>query len=298
MSLFFWNKTYRQAAELRIALLGRTMTAIKIDRDVSLMPQLGRVIEEVRTMGRELEIIWDDGVVLRSKMRVNGSWRVLDVADMAQRTKTFGKSGTLQQVLIQVGDRIAICVGAKEIEMHHDFDPRRHPMLGQHGPDLSDKNVDIESCVDRLMGYEDADMTVAEVLLDQRVMRGIGNVFRCELLWTCELHPWAKISSLNREECRELVTIAAEMLQHKSAELNNSLAVYGRHGKSCARCSGLIQITHHGEAKRVLYWCADCQTRHAGTNSSRYVTEHDTPPGMHPAEFIYMSEIERTRNLG
>jgi hypothetical protein len=48
----------------------------------------------------------------------------------------------------------------------------------------------------------------------------------------------------------------------------------------------------------VLYWCADCQIRHAGTSSSRYVSEHDTPPGVHPAEFIYLSELERARKSG
>ena len=129
-------------------------------------------------------------------------------------------------------------------------------------------------------------------------MRGIGNVFRCELLWSCELHPWAKVSSLTRDECRELVGIAAEMLQSRIPQPDTTLAVYGRHGKSCQRCNGQVRVTHHGEANRVLYWCAECQVRHAGTSSSRYVTEHDTPPGVHPAEFIYLSELEKTRKSG
>jgi endonuclease-8 len=149
-----------------------------------------------------------------------------------------------------------------------------------------------------MVEYQDADATIAEVLLDQRVMRGIGNVFRCELLWTCELHPWAKVSSLSRDECREFVSIAAEILQSRHASHDRTLAVYGRHGKECERCTGQVRVTHHGEANRVLYWCADCQNRHAGTSSSRYVTEHDTPPGVHPAEFIYLSELERARKSG
>ncbi|NBU61056.1 MAG: hypothetical protein EBS27_04705 [Actinobacteria bacterium] len=290
--LAIFNSAERQAATLRVALIGKKLTGLAIDESVAISPKLGSVVEEVRVFGREIEIIFDDLVVLRTKLQFRGMWRIFRVGDWHKRSRDQAK------VVLEVEDRIAACFKVVEIETHHDFDPRRHPLLGRHGPDLTDSKTDLELCVDLMLGYQDADATIAEVLLDQRVMRGIGNVFRCELLWTCELHPWAKVSSLNRDECRELVTIAAEMLQSQHATRDRSLAVYGRHGKNCDRCNGQIRVTHHGEANRVLYWCADCQTRHAGTSSSRYVTEHDTPPGVHPAEFIYLSELERTRKSG
>ncbi len=292
MKFTFLNTTQRQAASLRIALIGKKTTAVMVAEDVVLSPKIGSVIEEVRAFGREIEIVWDDGLVLRTKLQIRGSWRIFQITDWQK--KNYG----LAKVVIQVEGCIAACFGVLEIETHHDFDPRRHPLLGRHGPDLSDPRTELELCVDLMIGYQDADATIAEVLLDQRVLRGVGNVFRCELLWTCELHPWAKVSSLNRDECRELVSIAAEMLQSQHAPRDRVLAVYGRHGKSCQRCNGQVRVTHHGEANRVLYWCAECQVRHAGTSSSRYVTEHDTPPGMHPAEFIYLSELERARKSG
>ncbi len=286
------NSTQRQAASLRVALIGKNTNSVTIAEDVVLSPKIGSVIEEVRAIGREIEIVWDDGVVLRTKLQIRGSWQIFRMAEWQKKNRGIAK------VVIQVEGCIAACFGIAEIETHHDFDPRRHPLLGRHGPDLSDSRTDLELCVDLMLSYQDADATIAEVLLDQRVMRGIGNVFRCELLWTCELHPWAKVSSLNRDECRELVSIAAELLQSQHATQDRTLAVYGRHGKNCQRCNGQVRVTHHGEANRVLYWCADCQTRHAGTSSSRYVTEHDTPPGVHPAEFIYLSELERARKSG
>jgi len=286
------TSTQRQAASLRIALIGKEVKAATIVDDVVLSLKIGSVIEEVRAFGREIEIVFDDGVVLRSKMSLRGSWRVFHIADWHRKKRGAAK------VLIQIENRIAACFDPSEVETHHDFDPRRHPLLGRNGPDLSDPKTDLDLCVDLMVEYQDADATIAEVLLDQRVMRGIGNVFRCELLWTCELHPWAKISSLSRDECRELVLIAAEMLQSRHTSNERTLAVYGRHGKECERCMGQVRVTHHGEANRVLYWCADCQNRHAGTSSSRYVAEHDTPPGMHPAEFIYLSELENARKSG
>ena len=292
MILAILTSPQRQAASLRTALIGKDVRAATIAEDVALGLKVGSVIEEVRVFGREIEIVFDDGVVLRTKMSWRGSWKILHLADWQRKKRGSAK------VLIQIENLIAACFEPSEVETYHDFDPRRHPLLGRNGPDLSDPKTDLDQCVDLMVEYQDADATIAEVLLDQRVMRGIGNVFRCELLWTCELHPWAKVSSLNRDECRELVSIAAEMLQSQHAAFDRTLAVYGRHGKNCERCTGQVRVTHHGEANRVLYWCADCQIRHAGTSSSRYVTEHDTPPGVHPAEFIYLSELERARKSG
>ena len=285
-------KMQHSAAALRTALIGRKMLNFTTNNSIALTPQVGQTIEEVRSFGRQLEVVWDDGLVLNTRMKFTGSWRVYRSAE--QRKSSAARA----QVVIEVAGLSAVCFGASVIESHHDFDPRRHPILGRLGTDLSKVDADLDECVSRMLSYEDSDATIAEVLLDQRVMRGVGNVYRCELLWTCELHPWAKVSSLNRDECRELVTIAAEMLRANAQQVVVDPAVYGKHGKSCSRCHGVVRVTHHGEANRVLYWCSDCQIRHAGTSSSRYVTEHDTPPGVHPAEYIYLSELARSRDLG
>jgi endonuclease-8 len=214
------TSTQRQAASLRIALIGKDVKTATIADDVVLSLKTGSVIEEVRAFGREIEIVFDDGLVLRTKMSLRGSWRVFHIADWQRKKRGSAK------VLIQVENLIAACFDPSEVETHHDFDPRRHPLLGRNGPDLSDPKTDLDLCVDLMVEYQDADATIAEVLLDQRVMRGIGNVFRCELLWTCELHPWAKVSSLNRDECRELVSIAAEMLQSRHLSHDRTLLPY------------------------------------------------------------------------
>jgi endonuclease-8 len=284
-----FTSVQHNASALRIALIGHQMVHFETTESIVLSPQIGRMIEEVRVEARSIEIIWDDGLALTTTMRRKGSWHICRAGDNQVKRK---KSA---QVVIGLSDLSVICCGASEVETHHDFDPHRHPILGRQGPDLSNADVDLDECVDRMLRYEDADATIAEVLLDQRVMRGVGNVYRCELLWACELHPWAKVSSLSRDECRELVSLAAGAILEKPQHVATELAVYGRHGKTCARCNGLIRVTHHGEANRVLYWCADCQVRHAGTSSSRYVTEHDTPPGVHPAEHIYLSELAQAR---
>ena len=279
------------ASALRTALIGQKMSSFETSASLIVAPKIGRTIEELRLENRSIEIIWDDGIVLKTKMKFSGSWRIFHDGEKWSKSKRFA------QIIIGVDEMSVVCFGAGEIEAYHDFDLRRHPMLGRLGPDLSDPNVDLNDCVDRLMNYENPDETIADVLLDQRVMRGIGNVHRCELLWTCELHPWAKVSSLTVEECLELVSLAAGVLRGNSHLASTELAVYGKHGKICGRCSGQVRVTHHGEANRVLYWCVDCQIRHTDVTSQGYVIKHEAPPGVHPAEHIYRSELAKARKL-
>ncbi|GBL21952.1 probable endonuclease 8 2 [Acidimicrobiaceae bacterium] len=277
------------ASALRTALIGQKMTRFETSASLIVKPKIGRTIEELRVENRCIEIVWDDGLALKTKMKVRGSWRIFHDGEK------WTKAKKLSQVIIGANELSVVCFGASEIEAYHDFDLRRHPMLGRLGPDLADPLVDLNDCVDRLLNYEYPDETIAEVLLDQRVMRGIGNVHRCELLWACELHPWAKVSALTVEECLELVSLAAGVLRGNFSLASAELAVYGRHGKLCSRCSGQVRVTHHGEANRVLYWCVDCQTRHTDVTSQGNVIKHDAPLGVHPAEHLYLSDLAKVR---
>ena len=279
----------RSASALRTALIGQKMLKFKARESLVVHPKIGRTIEELRVENRTLEIIWDDGLVLKTKMALKGSWRIFHEGE------SWGAEKRTAQLLIGVNEISVVCSGAIEIESYHDFDLRRHPILGRLGPDLLDQNVNLDECVSRLMGYENPDETIADVLLDQRVVRGIGNVHRCEILWACELHPWAKVSSLSRDDCQEIISLAAGVLQTNFDLSTAELAVYGKHGKICSRCGGQVRVTHHGEANRVLYWCVDCQVRHTDVNSLGNVINHDAPRRIHPAEHLYLSEIAKIK---
>jgi endonuclease-8 len=131
-------------------------------------------------------------------------------------------------------------------------------------------------------------------------MCGVGNVYRCELLWACELNPWSKVSELSEDECRELVSLAHEMLRANLQRVNRvttsavdgGLAVYGRQGKACGRCGDLVRVTHHGEANRVLYWCAGCQTMHTPPVTAPRRLADDTPTDQHPAAKMFAQPLE------
>ena len=67
---------HRAAAALRTALTGRAITRFDAPRLYGPRPGMGRVIERVATHGKHLEIMWDDGIVLHTHLRMNGSWHL------------------------------------------------------------------------------------------------------------------------------------------------------------------------------------------------------------------------------
>jgi endonuclease-8 len=241
-------------ASLQTALLNKETLSVEVAVPSSVRPRAGSMIEEIRQHRRSIDFVWDDGVVLHTVLWPRGRWRILHKADRWR----------LQEVnaVIDIGEVLAVCRGAATVELHRDFDPRRHPRSGPSGPDVSVPGADIGECVRRMRAYEERDVPVSEVLADTRVVQGVGNVARCEALWTSEMNPWAPIGVVTEAECAALVALIAELVAVMPVD-PAALQVYGRQGKGCRRCGGMVKVQHHGEASRVAYWCPECQTGHA-----------------------------------
>ena len=155
--------------------------------------------------------------------------------------------------------------------------------------------------VNLLLTYPDPSARLGEVLLDQRVMCGVGNVYRCEVLWATELSPYAKVGSISEHEAIRLVNAAATMLRanlHHAKRVTASgvkggLAVYGRNGQRCGRCGGTVECRRMGDNNRVLYWCPGCQT-HLDPKLER--SSDDTPMDPHPAAQRWLADLPWNRD--
>nr|MBA3288997.1 Fpg/Nei family DNA glycosylase [Acidimicrobiia bacterium] len=198
---------HRTAAALRTALVDHKMVRFEAPRLVGVTPRAGRTIERVESKGKHLEIEWDDGVILHTHMRMSGSWHLYRTGESWQRPHHQVR------VLIEVDGWVAVCFNAPVVETYRHPDARRHPGLGGLGPDLCRTDADLGRCVQILLAYDDPQASVAEVLLDQRVFCGVGNVYRCEVLWACELSPFAHVGTLAEADAVRLVNVAARLLR-------------------------------------------------------------------------------------
>ncbi|MFM9084848.1 MAG: DNA-formamidopyrimidine glycosylase family protein, partial [Actinomycetota bacterium] len=235
---------HRAAAALRTALVGRTVTRFEAVRLVGPSPRIGAAVERVTSHGKHLEIAFDDGIILHTHMRMTGSWHLYRPGEKWRKRRHQARA------IIETPEWIAVAFNAPIVETWREFDQNRHPRSGRLGPDLCDPASDLHECAARLFHYDRGESTIAEALLDQRVMSGVGNVYRCEVLWACGIHPWAPVANVPQSACLDLVVTAANMLRANlgstarvtAPEKPGGLAVSVRKGEDWAGCGEVVML--------------------------------------------------------
>jgi endonuclease-8 len=286
---------HRAASALRTALVGKPMVRFDAPRLVGPVPQAGRRIEAVESHGKHVEVTWDDGIVLHTHLRMSGSWHVYRSGEPWRCSQRHLRAS------IETDAWVAVCFNAPVVETYREPDRRRHPGLGRLGPDLCRSDADLGQVVNLLLSYPDPEVRLRDVLLDEHVMCGVGNVYRCEVLWATELSPWAHVGDLTHHDAVTLVNLAARLLRANldpARRITNpatpdGLAVYGRNGQGCARCHETIDVRRFGEHARVLYWCPGCQVR---LDRRRADTTQAMDP--HPAAAKFLAELPWRRTAG
>lgn len=273
---------------MRTALVGRPMVRFDAPAVVGPVPEVGRMVEAVEVLRKHVQVVWDDGVVLDTQLNRRTEWHVYR-ADHPWRT-----SWERLRASIQTDEFIAACFDAASVETYRQPDPTRHPCGGRRGPDLSRCDADLSEAVDLLLSHPDPDARLRDVIVDQHVMRGIGNVYRCEVLWACELSPWAHVGDLTHHDAVLIVNTAAGIVRANRGRSRRSttthtahgLAVYGRSGQGCIRCGDTIAARPFGRNGRTLFWCPGCQVR----RDRHLPTEvHQMDP--HPAAARYLNDL-------
>lgn len=283
---------HRTAAALRTALVGRVARRFDAPDLVGPTPGRGRVIESVESRKHDLDVIWDDGLVLHTSLRWSGTWALY------RRTERWRHPFQNLSVAIDVGDWVAACFRGS-LETYRAFDPVRHPAFGVQGPDVCDLTVKPSAVQRSLQSQIDEDVTIADALVDPRVVRGVGNVFRSEILFAAGIHPAATMSRMTAEDCAALAALAVSTL-HASVRhgyLNPPMKVYGRSGRRCDRCGDTVAATRV-ETGGAVYFCPGCQTSHDPAELTSPGIERPMDP--HPAASRYLAELpwRRDRAVG
>jgi endonuclease-8 len=273
---------YRAARALHRALAGQTVTRFEsvypaLTRIAEDRPIVGRSVESVSARGKHLLIAFSGDLVLRTHMRMNGSWHLYRPAARWQRPARD------MRVLVATASVIAVGFNVPVAELLTARDLARHEELRALGPDLLAATFDRDEVVRRMRARgRDA---VADVLLNQRVVAGIGNMFKSEILFLAGIHPFTPVSVLDAAALGRIVDIAREQLAAnvmtrsqtlssitarrttRSLDPNSTLWVYGRGGKPCRRCGATIQSKKTGMDARLTYWCPVCQPAPAASDS-------------------------------
>src|SRR5215831_17898169 len=98
-----------------------------------------------------------------------------------------------------------------------------------------------------------------EALLDQRLVAGIGNLWKAEALWRAQVSPWVPLGEASDEELERVLNEAARLMRASLEGARGERAVYRRAGRPCPRCGERIRSRGQGDDNRTAYWCPRCQ---------------------------------------
>lgn len=247
------DTVFRTASKLREALAGKQLTRCDVRVPAFATVDLtGYVVDEVISRGKHL-FIRVGSASIHSHLKMDGAWLVGGQIRRVPAHKV--------RIILETEDSRAagIDLGVLEIlKRDHDVDAVAHL-----GPDLL--GDDWEPAVARTNFTAAADRPLAETLLDQRVMAGVGNVYANELCFVTGYLPTTPVHSV--KDPLRMVQRARDMLWLNRSRVKRTttgdtrpgrdLWVYGRAGRPCRRCGTPIQTDTSGE--RVTYWCPNCQ---------------------------------------
>jgi endonuclease-8 len=272
---------HRTARTLHRALAGRVVTRFesvyprltRVDADA---PLCGRTIERVEARGKHV-LMWfsvrlkpdpttDAPLILRTHMRMQGSWHIYRPGERWQRPRHD------MRIVIETDVIHAIAFNVPVAELGTATEIERGPVLSALGPDVLSDDFDAAEGVHRVS--ERAAMSIADALLDQSAIAGIGNIYKCEALFAAKVHPFAAVASLPPDTIARVVATAVKMMRANVAEPAAGAMtarrttgradpgarfwVYGRRGQPCRRCGTPI-TRDAGVDARVTYWCSHCQ---------------------------------------
>jgi endonuclease-8 len=271
---------YRAARTLHTALSGRTVTRFEsaladlaqLDRNE---PIAGQIVERVAAAGKHLLMTFSGGLVLRTHMRMNGSWHIYRPGERWQLPSRA------MRIRIDTDEWVAVAFNVHVAEFVRGDALHRHRPVATLGPDLLG-DFDATRALERVR--QQGSRPVHEVLLDQRVMAGIGNVYKSELLFLSRLHPDRPADKVSDDEWRALMTLARRLLKANIAESSGQgivtytglrrttgrmnpedrLWVYSRGGQPCRKCGTRLASRKDGDDARVTYWCPACQPSRPG----------------------------------
>jgi endonuclease VIII len=249
---------HRTARALQDALAGKPIVEVAVPNPRSPLRRQPRRVEQLRgstlthaeARGKHLLLHFEGNLVVHSHLGMRGSWRV----QPAGKTEADRRAWAV----LSVSDAAAVQRDGSHLALRTEVEIRSDPRLRLLGPDVLAADFDASTGIAALRGA-DQSREVAEAIVDQRVLAGIGNIYKCEGCWSARVDPWRRLADLDDEELRRLVIEVAALMRYGVETGRTPRSAYRRAGQACPRCGERIQARGQGDANRTTYWCPSCQ---------------------------------------
>lgn len=249
---------WRVCRQLDAALAGKALTRsdFRVPR-FATTNLTGRSVRQVVSRGKHLMVRVDGDVTIHTHLRMDGTWRIRPATRQPPRDHRI-------RLVLENAQWQALGYQLGVVEVLPTADERR--AIGHLGPDLLGEDWDAAEAVRRLRAQPGR--PIGEALLDQANLAGIGNLYKCEILFLRGLSPWQPVGTAG--DLEPVVELARRLLEankeHNGQVTTGNPArgqetwVYGRAGRWCRRCGAAV-MADGGTAsrERVTFWCPVCQ---------------------------------------
>jgi endonuclease-8 len=275
---------YRTARALGRALTGRQITAFRstyprLMRANDDAPLIGQQVDGVESRGKWLLIHFSGGQTLATHMLMSGSWHIY------RHGQPWQQPHANMRIVLETADYLAVGFRVPVAEMHTAESLRRNRRIPGSDSDVLSASFDAAAAARRLRAQPAE--AIADVLLRQEVLAGVGNVFKSEICFVTGIHPYAQVAALSDSQIRALIAAAQKLISSNVLEDSGdlivtyggrrrrtthdsdpsaSLWVYGRAGQPCRRCGAPVRRRIQGPGARVTFWCPRCQPMPDGTS--------------------------------
>lgn len=224
---------------------------------------MGATCVSVDTHGKNLFIHFDNGLSLRGHLRMFGKWHVY-------RPGEPWRLGEWQaRLVLETAESVVVNFSSPVVELLETRAIPHYRPVAKLGQDLLAADFDVAEAVARFRDAALAGQFIGEAIMDQRVIAGVGNIWKHETLFRAGINPWRRVRELGDDELATIVTIARSLLR-ESAGVGAStgrrprMLVYMRAGQPCVRCHSILRGAPQGEDIRHTTWCSVCQPVVAG----------------------------------
>jgi endonuclease-8 len=211
----------------------------------------GRRLERVEARGKHLMLGFGE-VSLHSHLGMSGGWHFYKTGARWHRPRSSAWA------VLSGGGWEAVQFGGPTLRVAPTVQLNRDPRLARLGPDVLGDEFDPDAVIAAMRA--DPSRGLGDALLDQRLVAGIGNIFKSEACFAARIDPWRPVGDLSDEELRSVLTAAREQMQAAvESGGRHSFRIYRRRQGACPRCRGPVSSRGQGDDNRTTYWCPRCQ---------------------------------------
>jgi endonuclease VIII len=275
---------FRSARALNKALGGKAVTAFgaQVATLASVADSkgvVGRTVEKVEARGKWCLLFFSGDLILVTHMLMSGSWHIYRTGERWRVPRSSVRCE------IAVADFAALAVNVPVMEFHTARSLERYSQVPKLGVDILGGAYSTDAGVQAMKAYSarHPEAEVGVTLLNQRVLAGLGNVYKSEVAFAAGVNPFRQMHTLTERELEVMADVSGRYMQANVANgssvtggdaivtysgnrrtthnmnAGERLWVYGRQGQECRRCGALVMMRKQGEQARSTYWCPVCQ---------------------------------------